>query len=166
MALKALTVSDTVDYVSDLDSAKTKTQVPVDPKDPKKGMKEVEVIEPGATIFKLKSLDVFLMGNIYDRASTLTGRQGEDTVGVQTHINQTNIDAVRHGLVGFENFLGENGEPIKFQTQKTVVGGRDYNIVSDVVLNRLGIRLIGELASKIKAISEVNSDDEKNSERA
>ena len=166
MALIALTVSDTVEYVSDLDPAKSKQPVPIDPADPSKGTTMKEVVGDGATVFLLKPLDVFLMGYIYDNASTLSGKQGDDTVGIHTRVNQTNIDAVRHGLAGFRNYADRNGNAIPFKTQKAVVNGREYDVAHDDILKTLGIRLIQELADKVKEISEVSPDEEKNSARS
>lgn len=166
MALIALTVSDTVEYVSDLDPAKGKKPVPVDPNDPSKGEIIKEVIGEGATVFFLRPLDVFLMGYIYDNASHLSGRQGDDTVGIQTRINQTNIDAVRHGLAGFKNFCDRRGNQIGFKTQKAYVNGREYDVVHDDIMNMFGVKLIAELAQKIKDISEVSPEEEKNSAKA
>jgi hypothetical protein len=163
MALVALTVHDTVEYVSDLDPAKTKETVPVDPNDPSKGTETRETIADGATVFLLRPLDVFLMGHIYDNASVISGKQGDDTVGIHTRINQTNIDAVRHGLAGFKNFMDRYGNPVRFKTQKTIVNGREYQVVHDDIMNMLGVRLIAELAQKIKDISEVSANEEKNS---
>jgi len=166
MALIALTVHDTVEYVSDLDPAKTKQFVPIDPSDPTKGEEEREVIGEGATVFLLRPLDVFLMGHIYDSASVISGKQGDDTVGIHTRVNQTNIDAVRHGLAGFRNFADKYGNQVRFKTQKAVVNGREYEVVHDDIMNMFGVRLISELAQKIKDISEVSKEEEKNSARA
>lgn len=166
MALIAMTTSDVVEYVSDKDPAKTKQPVLVDPNDPSKGEIMSDVIGDGATVFKLKPLDVFLMGYIYDNASTLSGRQGDDTVGIHTKVNQTNIEAVRHGLVGFTNFPDERGNPLRFESGKAVVNGREYDVASDATLKLLGLRLIQELAGQIKEISEVSKGDEGKSGRA
>lgn len=162
MALIAMTVADTVEHVSDRDPAKKRTQVPVDPNDPGKGTREEVTIEEGATVFYLGPLDVFLMGYIYDNASSLTGKQGDDTVGIQTRVNQTNIDAVRHGLKGFKNFLDEKGNHCSFKSKKVTVNGREYEVADDATMQLLGIRLIQELADRIKEISEVSADEEKN----
>lgn len=166
MALIALTVNDAVEYVSDRDPCKVKHRVPVDPSDPKKGTKEETEIKPGATKFFLKPLDVFLMGHIYDNASVLSGKSGSDEVGIHTRMNQTNIDAVKHGLAGFENFADKTGNAVKFATVKAVVNGREYDVANDKVLEALGIQLIQELAGEIKRISEVSTDEEKNSDVA
>ncbi|MGK9084928.1 hypothetical protein KXR64_16740 [Brucella intermedia] len=162
MALIAMTVHDTVEHVSDLDPCKKKTKVPVDPNDPSKGMKDEVTIEEGATKFFLKPLDVFLMGYIYDNASSLSGKQGSDEIGIKTRVNQTNIDAVRHGLAGFSNFKDAKGNDIPFQTVKVQVNGREYEVADDATMSKVGIRLTQELGARIKEISEVSADEEKN----
>ena len=166
MALIALTVNDAVEYVSDRDPCKVKNRVPVDPSDPKKGTKEEVEIKDGATRFYCKPLDVFLMGHIYDNASRLSGKSGSDEVGIHTRMNQTNIDAVRHGLSGFENFADKKGNAVVFKTVKATVNGREYDVAADSVLEALGIQLIQELATEIKRISEVSAEEEKNSAEA
>ena len=155
MALIAMTTADTIEYVSDLDPAKV-WNVP----DP--GQKPAFTIKPGATVFKLRALDVFLKGIIYDNASGLTRKSDSDEVGIVTRVNQTNVEAVRHGLVGFENFKNSKGGDVPFKTAKIFVNGRPYDVVDDETMNALGIRLIQELALAIKDISEVKGDEEKN----
>lgn len=156
-----MTTSDTVEYVSDLDPAKKYDEPPA--KDGATPIERTFTIGSNATVFKLRSLDVFLNGYIYDNASALSRRADDDSVGIVTRINQTNIEAVRHGLIGFDNFSDAKGNAIKFETQKAIVAGRPYEVVSDVVMNKLGLRLIQELASKIKDISEVSKAEEKKS---
>ena len=163
MALIAMTTADAIDYVSDLDPSKRKTKVLRDQSKPEKGYIESWDIGPGATSFRLRALDVFLMGVIYDNASMLQGKEGSNEYGIQTKVNQTNIEAVRHGLIGFTNFRNSKGDAITLETQKAVVNGRPYDVVSDKVMNCFGIRLIQELAMRIKEISEVTPAEEKNS---
>ncbi|MBY0560011.1 hypothetical protein [Hyphomicrobium sp.] len=164
MAIKALTLSETFEHVSDTDPSKIKKTVPVDPKDPAKGTKEEVTIEEGATVFGLKPLDVFLMGHIYDNASTLTGKQGSEDIGIHTRVNQTNIEAVKFGLAYFKNFKDEKGNDLVVKPVKAHVNGREYDAASDETLKHLGNRLIAELAREIKEKSEVTKDDEKNSD--
>jgi len=162
MALVAMTTADAIDYVSDLDPSKRPTKTPRDSNDPSKGYVEGFEILPGATTFKLRSLDVFMMGTIYDNASMLRGQDGSNEFGIQTRVNQTNIDTVRHGLIGLTNFSDSRGNAVQFETQKAVVNGRPYDVVSDKVMNCFGVRLISELATQIKEISEVTAAEEKN----
>ena len=162
MALIAMTTADAIDHVSDLDPSKRKTKVLRDQSKPEKGYIESWDIGPGATSFRLRALDVFLMGVIYDNASMLQGKEGSNEYGIQTKVNQTNIEAVRHGLIGFTNFRNAKGDAVVYETQKAVVNGRPYDVVSDKVMNTMGIRLIQELAMRIKEISEVTPAEEKN----
>ena len=163
MALIAMTTADHVEYVSDLDNCKKTEKKLLDVPEGADAQYKTEVsILPGATVFKLRSLDVFLMGHIWDSASVLRGVQGSEEVGIHTRVNQTNIDAVRHGLVGLTNFADAKGNAIRFETQKAVVNGRPYDVVADSVMNCLGIVLIQELGREIKRISEVSAAEEKN----
>ena len=166
MALIALTTADQAEYVSDLDPSKKRVDVPIDPNDPAKGTKKVVRISDGASVFYLRNLEVFLKGYIYDNASSLSGEQDSNKIGIQTRVNQTNIDAVRHGLTGFKNFADKTGNAVVYATQKAVVNGRPYDVVSDAVMNTLGIQLIQELAEQIKKMSEVTAAEEKNSDAA
>lgn len=164
MALIALTTADTVDFVSVLDGdAKTKL-VPNDPNDHTKGTHpEVVGWDEGASVFKLSSLDVYLMGHIYDNATQISGKSGSDEVGISTKVNKTNIDAVRYGLVGIpDNFCTKDGRPVELRRKDTLLNGRKYQVVEDAVLDQLGLQLIGEMAGRIKAISEVQKAEAKN----
>jgi len=166
MALLAMTTSETVTYVSDKDPAKKKTTRFLDPTDPSKGETTSTEIGSNATVFRLRPLDVFLMGYIYDNASELSGRQDSIEIGIRTKINQTNIEAVRHGLVGFSNFFDKNGKEVRFETHDIKINGRDYTVASDATMKLLGLQLIQELAEQVKNISEVSAEEEKNSSAA
>jgi hypothetical protein len=161
-----MTTADSLDYVSDMDPSKVKTKTPNDPADSTKGFTEHVEIKEGATSFKLRGLDVFLMGLIYDNASTLSGKEGSTEYGIHTKVNQTNIEAVRHGLIGFTNFADAKGNALSFSTQRAVVNGRPYDVVADAIMNTMGVRLIQELAQQIKNISEVTAAEEKKSVEA
>src|SRR5271156_2417888 len=89
MALVGVTKDKTFVYVSDLDPCKTTQDVPVDPANPALGTKKQEVILEGATKFTLCGLDVFLMGMIYDKSSSITRDDIEGTSGLVTKMNAT-----------------------------------------------------------------------------
>jgi hypothetical protein len=163
MALVAMTTADTVDFVSVNDPSRKVTKVLIDPENPDLGSKDEVTIEEGASVFKLRPLDVFLMGWIYDSASVLRGRQGDNEIGVHTRINQTNIDAVRFGLAAIpSNFRHKDNSPVRLVTEKEIVNGRQYDVVKKEVLNTLGLQLISEMADEIRKISSVTRNEEKN----
>lgn len=164
MALRALTTADVFIFASKRDPSVTVTKVLNDATDASKGFKEEVVIGEGASKFGLRPLDVFLMGHIYDNATELrTARAEGSDVGIHTRINQTNIDAVRFSLCTIENFPDKSGMPVRMQTQPAQVNGRDYEVAHEDVLNSLGLKLIEEMAVKVKEISEVSAVDAKNS---
>src|SRR4051812_48453989 len=109
MAIKALafTTADTVPFVSRTDPDAVLGQKPANPKEPDGDQRDVVLSwNEGASIFKLKPIDVFLMGHIYDRASMLTGAEGSKNIDIHTRMNETNIEAVRHGLAGLPDNFG------------------------------------------------------------
>ncbi len=168
MALTGISRSDVFDYVSNDDPCKRRVQKSLPAPD---GGSPVllageydEFVEEGATTFKLGVLDVFLMGMIYDKSTSLS-RSVEDTgeVRMLTSINATNIETVRFGLRGWEHFRDPKGGDIAFKDEKRIVMGREYQAASDDMLKLLGIRLIGELAGRIKEASEVTAAEAKKS---
>lgn len=164
MALVGISVAETFDYVSDGDPCKRRVAVPVDPDDPEKGTRETTVIDDGATVFKLGGLDVFVYGRITDNASSIT-RSEDDTkpIDFKTRLNASNIEAVRYGLKGWKHFTDQAGNDVPFGTVKRIEDGREYIVVSNACLKRLGLRLIGELGSRIREASEVSKAEQKNS---
>ena len=85
MALVAMTTADHIEYVSDLDNCKKREKKLIDvPEGADAQYKTEIIILAGATTFKLRSLDVFLMGHIWDSASVLRGVQGSEEVGIHT----------------------------------------------------------------------------------
>ena len=62
MALIAMTTADAVDYVSDLDPAKTQEGSSCRRQPTRRRGSRTSSLAEGATTFKLRSLDVFLMG--------------------------------------------------------------------------------------------------------
>jgi hypothetical protein len=162
MALIGISRYETFDYVSDRDPCKRTVKVPIDPADASQGTRDDTVIEEGATVFELGVLDVFLMSMIYDRASKFT-RIESDEVGYAAALNVSNVEAVRYGLQGWTHFTDEKGNDLPFKQVERIVQGRKYQACTDEVLQRLSIRLIAELAEKIKEASEVSKAEAKNS---
>lgn len=165
MALMGMTLADTVDYVSNKDPAKIIKLVPVDDTKPD-GEKRVEtIIAANASIFKLRPLSVFMKGWVYDNASQVVHRNGD--ARVEARYNETNIQAVRFGLVSVENFHTDKaGNNLTWKPIKVTFNGREYEAVPDNVLSMFGLELVAELAAEIKRISEVSVVEEKNSEEA
>jgi len=167
MALVGISKAETIEYVSDDDPCKTVKKVPIDAvQGLLGGTKDEEIIVDGATKFTLGTLDVFLMGMIYDRASTITRDDEAGAIGMSTKLNSTAIDACRYGLRAWENFQDAQGSDLKLTFVKKVVMGRDYQAVTDDCLASMGIRLVAELGNKIKEISNVTRADTKNSAAA
>lgn len=163
MALIAMSVSDTVKHVSIYDPARIVKQVPVDPTDPLGPTKEEVTYGDDATWFKLSSLDVFLMADIYDNTSAWSQNQATEEATLRTKLNKTNVEACRFGLRGWANFKDAKGNDIPFLTEEITYNGRKYTVATDATLQALGIRLVNELGAKVKELSNVSRAEEKNS---
>jgi hypothetical protein len=170
MALIGISRTDTFEYVSDRDPCKRTIPVRQAEGGPVQLISQVEtVVDEGATVFKLGVLDVFLMGQIYDRSTKVTRSivdNPDGDINVITQVNATNIDAVKFGLKGWQNFKDGGGNDLPFQSVKQFIMGREYEVCADETLRLLGIQLIQELAGKIKEASEVSKVEVKNSVRA
>ena len=105
-------------------------------------------IGDGATVFKLRKLDVFLKGYIYDNASRCARRAG---LRQDRHPDPRQPDEYRRRASRprrHREFRRQPAAPSPSRRQKVVVNGRPYDVVSDEVMNTLGIRLIQELANR------------------
>lgn len=137
MALRGISRSTDTPHESDLDDAKG---------------------TPQATRFFLRPLDVATNAKLADSATTVSG-DGDIHINAQA----TAVEYVRHGLVGWANFLDQDGNDIPFKTVKRTVGARNgVELASDESLDALGLELVRDLASKIRSLSSVSKADAKN----
>lgn len=139
MALRGVSPVETWDYES--------------PADPDKGTDQ-------ATRFKLRTLDVTTMAELYDGAMSLDGDK------LKFNTNSMAIRAVRRGLAGWANFRDAQGNDIPFETVNRVQNGQPVAEVAEASLNRIPLELMKELADELKAKNIVTKAEAKNSARA
>lgn len=82
--------------------------------------------------------------------------------GVSEFPLDTMVEVVRFGLKGVENFKSKNGSSIQFSTTSRPISGRNYEIVSDAIINVIPMKVISELGSKILELSTLTDDEAKN----
>lgn len=136
--LKALSTSETWTFESE--------------HDPDKGT-------PNATRFTLGVLDVFIRARIFDGSTTIN----EEGLLSLKH-TQMNLESVKFGLRGWENFKDEKGNDIPFETVTQIVNGRKYEVVTDECLGRLNLPVISEIGQAIRDGNSLAEDVVKNSE--
>lgn len=174
MALVALSKKDNEKYVSDLDPAKQWVDEPINPQDKSKDAPthRVEKIDwSEATVFVLGSLDNRILASIYDGSLSMSmeasgGGDESRNVDMQMTLNASNYQAVRFGLVDWTNFIDDKGKVISFKKEMIKRDGQTYQVVARECMNCLDVRLISELADKIKARSSVTPALAKNSDAA
>ena len=130
MAIKALNLGSTRDYVSKSDTG-----------------------EP-PTVWKLGVLSSRDVGAIRDSATSFSfkGEEGAESGEVDTRIEKSkmNFEAVRRGLKGVENFLNEDGDAISFKlVVRDVGGGVKKSVVPNEILDQIPLSIIEELSEQI-----------------
>jgi hypothetical protein len=152
MALVALSNRDNVRYISLRDPSRSTDD---------KGAETID--ETTATVFVLRSLPVAAMATVYDssmnmRAATEDGKT--KNVDLNMTINQSNLETVRLGLVGWQNFVDDNGADVEFKREGNA-GAVNWRVAPES-LNHLDVDLVQELANEIKAMSRVTKQLQKN----
>lgn len=142
MAIKALTLSS----VKTIESAL----------DPARGTAD-------ATRFTIGALDAFVSAYVSDRMLTFSD---SDLGGIQTaqvKMNEADLEVVRFGLKGWENFKDARDNDIEFKTVERILQGKKYTVVDTDRLALMAQELIRELAREIRFINTVTEDDAKKS---
>lgn len=134
MAIEGISLSETEEYISKHDSAKSEKE--------------------GATVWILGSLDVDLRATMKD--NLMTSVIGAETI-IRQNRNQQAVEAVRFGLKGFRNFKGKKGE-VAFETADAFRNGKTYKVVSDNTLSQIPSSVLTELGNKILELNEVKAD--------
>ena len=103
------------------------------------------------TVFKISVIP----SKIQARAAKLAGIDGDGSMDMM-------MEVFRFGVKNIVNFVDKSGAPILFETIMCHVGNEAFSVVSDKVMNRLHIKLILEVGSKILEISNLKDDEIKN----
>ncbi len=116
------------------------------------------------TVFKLGLLDPFVRAMLDDEMTRLDfgpgGPDGQATTSVR--LGTRNIEMVRFGLRGIENFKGPDGNPVQWRTMRKNVRGRSYEVPSDEVLRLIPPKIISELAGEIAKENSISDEERKN----
>lgn len=78
-------------------------------------------------------------------------------------IAKQELEFVRFGVKGIENFKDKKGVEIPFKTVKRMVGNTEYQIVSDETLKYIPLNAIRELAQVISDENKIGEAERKNS---
>lgn len=142
MAIRALTMDQVIDYVSNLDPSKDTDR-------------EAEE----ATVFKLGTLSARQMTQIKDSATSFKpdrensqDPKNPDMVA-EFRPNQSTYLTVQFGLRGWERFCDSEGNEVPFKTTRKQLGGKEVTCAHDDSLDRLGQELMRELAERIEKLN-------------
>lgn len=154
MAITALNVAATVDYVPTSDPNRGPGGTPV----------------AGSTVFTLGAMDSYVdahvasTGTSYDLNSEDTDAiaVGDRNVKIKVDLNFMSIEAVRFCLRSWAGFKDAKGNDIPFKTRKTFLRGRAYDVVDPDCLGKIPRDVMTELYAKIIEISKLTAEQEKN----
>jgi len=125
--------------------------------DPAKDVEGGEV-----TKFTLATLDSRVMGHLRDRATRLSispTAKADDNVETEVSMNEVAFETVQFGLTGMAPFQDDQGIDIPFATQKRHLRGKSYVIASEVVINRLPMKIISEIADRLRKMNNLGDDE-------
>jgi hypothetical protein len=109
------------------------------------------------TIFELANLPIEERIKIEDAQAQYgvsTSKDPDEMADMTIKVHARNLELVKLGLVGFENFKDSDGNAVVFESVASPKKNGSKNIVSPRCLNRFAMEWIDELA---KAIIELNS---------
>lgn len=158
MALKAISSSQTWDYVSKSD--------PGHPDNIEKARELGELKEgdtvPEPTVWELGSVPSRVMSHIEDETAEVRDLSGAATATIKQ--NHTARELVRAGLRGWRNFQDDDGNEVSVPSRKRRnIGGVDVACLPDTEgLDLIPLPVIRELADELRKGNVVSEADRKN----
>jgi len=144
MAIKGINIYETRDYISRYDPEKDGDK---------------------ATVFTIGLLDKQISNYIKDRSAqyeyVASNPDGEAALSVRPH--ERNLDIFRFGVRDIKNLIDPQTEkPVRFDTTSISRFGKNYNVVSDSILQMIPDCIIDEIAAEIDKINKLSPEERKN----
>lgn len=144
MALIGIDPSEVLEYISKKDP---------DPKNP--------------TVFKLGVVDSLTIAKIEDNLTvfTIDPNNPEAKTDTKMSTGKREIELIRAGLKGWDNYKDKKGADIPFTTTYSRAGGSTkIEIPNDDTIKRLSTIIVKELSGEIYNQNKVSDDERKNSD--
>jgi len=134
--------------------------------DTKKFISRHDTDKENPTTWEIGVLDSLLKAKVKDGSTVFEYDPQEPSnskAKTTLNINQSNIDIVRFGLKGVENFIDpRTKKPVEFNTIAITRSGKSYNVVTDEILRMIPPPILDELAKEINKNSDISGEEEKN----
>jgi hypothetical protein len=117
------------------------------------------------TVFVLGLINLKVCHSIVDEASQfeVNSEKPEEKGKLSLRWNQMNYELVRFGLKGVENFNDpRTNQPVKFETISVTRRGKNYNVVTENVLEMIPPVVITELAEQLRSMTHLLEEEAKN----
>lgn len=145
MPVKTLKIIGTFDYMCTLDDAYG---------------------TPEASVFTLRMLDSRVAGQIKDASMSIAPADGNrvDPRGTTImNLAETAFKTCQFGIAGWRNVFDAEGNELKYETTKRVVGQTLYEVVDPTLLALLPLEVLDQIANAIRIGNVVTKEEVKNS---
>jgi hypothetical protein len=117
------------------------------------------------TKWKIGVLDSAAMAEIRDMVTVFeVDRQADANAPTKNKLclNQVNLEAVRFGLKGFENFIDSRGSMVDFMKEKRALAGKHVEVVNEDILRMIPFDVLMELGEVILKKNKISAEEAKN----
>jgi hypothetical protein len=117
------------------------------------------------TKWKIGIIDSASMAEIQDMITIFEyDRQGDANAPAKNKlcVNQVNLEAVRYGLKGFENFYDNKNSHVEFKTEKRILAGKSIDVVSNEIIRMIPFEILMEIGRVILEKNKVTAEEVKN----
>lgn len=112
-----------------------------------------KIVEYKDAEFEVGLLPLEVKNYLLDNRETKTIKkniEGEEVTEIITHDKRLDMLTVKFGLRNIKNILDFNNKQVEFSTSTQRINGKDYQVVSDILLELLSvINVIGFLSMSI-----------------
>ncbi|KRW94357.1 hypothetical protein [Paracoccus sp. MKU1] len=107
------------------------------------------------------AVDSRVYGQLSDRSLVVAvdPQRPDEEAGVKLAKNQLAFEVAQFGLKGWENFPGENGEPLPYATQSETVGSRVYKVAKGDLVARIPGKVLRWLHQQIVDMNKLDDEE-------
>jgi len=147
MAITALTPGQLKDYV-----CKADVRPPED---------HADHVDWKPTTWRIKTLDSRVMGKLKDKTTKITVDPNNPDAEIGTQVAQHDLymDLCTFGLAEPDNFMDSKGKEVKYETKRTNLGGKGYEVCTPEFIGRVPSNVIAELGEQILNYNEASADE-------
>lgn len=114
------------------------------------------------TVFELGTLPSDLQCKLLDRFTNFELDDKKKTTTGMIPVHQVAFEAAQFAIKGVRNFFDDEGNEIKLDFQKKMVGGKEYKVASHDFVSRIDVNTIKEIYERVMNQNVVTEEEVKN----